>query len=136
VLVVDDSTLNRKIAKARLTRFGAQVAEASHAAEALRCLGEGSHADVILMDMNMPGMSGVEATRALRNLNGPVARTPVIILTADPTASARQAAFSAGADSFLVKPLEADLLYTELQELMRHSNCVPRAASRNKLPCS
>jgi signal transduction histidine kinase/ActR/RegA family two-component response regulator len=120
VLVVDDSAINRKIARARLAGLGAHVAEASHAAEALRSLREGSHADVILMDMNMPGMSGVEATRVLRKLQGPVARTPVIILTADPTASARQNAFAAGANSFLVKPLEPDPLRTELMKLLVH----------------
>jgi signal transduction histidine kinase/CheY-like chemotaxis protein len=118
VLVVDDSPLNRKIARSRLVALGADVIEATHAAEALRSLREGAHADAILMDMNMPGMSGIEATLALRALPGPTARTPVILVTADPTGRARQSAFDVGVDAFIVKPLESHLLQAELVRLL------------------
>jgi CheY-like chemotaxis protein len=118
VLVVDDSALNRAFARARLIGLGAHVTEATHADEALRMVREGAPADAILMDMNMPGMSGIDATRALRALHGPAARIPVMILTADPTPSARQKALAAGADAFLVKPLESELLREELCRLI------------------
>jgi signal transduction histidine kinase/ActR/RegA family two-component response regulator len=118
VLVVDDSALNRAVARAHLVALGARVTEATHAAEALGLLREGIEADAILMDMNMPGMSGLEATRILRTLPGPVARTPVLLATADPTPRARDAAIEAGVDAFLVKPLEAGLLCSELMELL------------------
>jgi signal transduction histidine kinase/CheY-like chemotaxis protein len=118
VLVVDDSALNRAIARARLSVLGSQVVEASHGAEALRMLHEGIPVDAVLMDMNMPGMNGVDATRALRALPGPAARIPVVLVTADPTLSARQAALVAGVDGFLVKPLEPDALRAELTGLL------------------
>jgi signal transduction histidine kinase/CheY-like chemotaxis protein len=151
VLVVDDSALNRAVARARLAALGAHVTEASHAVEALGLLRGGIAVDAILMDMNMPGMSGLEATRILRTLPGSIARTPVLLVTADPTQLARDAALAAGVDAFLVKPLEPDLLCAELTELLRRksgdamrasdapmqvSNSAPRATSRNTLPCS
>jgi signal transduction histidine kinase/CheY-like chemotaxis protein len=125
VLVVDDSPLNLAIARARLASLGCEVTEATHAGDALRMLGEGAvQADAILMDMNMPGLSGLDATRALRALDGPAARIPVLLVTADPTVSARLKAFAAGIDAFLEKPLEPELLLTELARVL-----APRAAA-------
>lgn len=118
VLVVDDSAPNRAMTRLRLRELGIQAIEANHAADALRMLRDGADADAIVMDMNMPGMDGLAATRALRAQGGPLSRTPVLLVTADPTTSARLAAFEAGVDAFLLKPLNADLLRAELMKLM------------------
>jgi CheY-like chemotaxis protein len=128
VLIVDDSAMNRAIARERLESLGCEVIEAPHAAGALRILRqEGVQLDAILMDMNMPGMSGLEATRVLRTLPGPIALTPVVLVTADPTDFARSRAFAAGVDAFLVKPLEPELLQAELVRLL-----APRAGSERQ----
>lgn len=132
ILVVDDSALNRAIARARLAELGATVFEASHAAEALRRIGEGWRPDAVLMDMNMPGMSGGEATRLIKARGGSAAPIPVLAVTANPSGAAREAALAAGMDAYLVKPLMPALLRSELLRLLEPQ--VQAAASESALP--
>ena len=127
VLVVDDSALNRAIARARLAEMGAHVVEASHATEALRLVHEGPAPDAILMDMNMPGMSGIEAARQLRAKDGPSARIPLLAVTANPSSSAREAALAAGMDAYLVKPLLPALLRSELLRVLQTQPAAPES---------
>jgi CheY-like chemotaxis protein len=62
--------------------------------------------DVILMDINMPVMDGLTATRAIRALTGAVSHTPIVVMTADVMNEARENAMVAGANDFLVKPVQ------------------------------
>lgn len=127
VLVVDDSALNRAIARARLAEMGAHVVEASHATEALRLVREGPAPDAILMDMNMPGMSGIEAARQLRAKDWPSALIPLLAVTANPSSSAREAALAAGMDAYLVKPLLPALLRSELLRVLQTQQDAPES---------
>ncbi len=114
VLLVEDNAVNMLIAAATLERWGVRVTQANDGAEALAAVDRAPQPfDVVLMDVQMPGMSGHEATRALRNR--PAARqVPVIALTAAALVSEREQALASGMDDFLTKPIDADRLQAAL----------------------
>jgi len=114
VLVVDDQPLNRTIARALLGDMGLQVSEADHGQHALDLLQVGALPDVVLMDVNMPGLSGIETTRRLRALPGDAGRVPVLALTANDSASVQAAAREAGMQGVLGKPIDAIALQLAL----------------------
>lgn len=106
VLLVEDNPINAMLARTLLTREGCGVDHARAGEEAVAALKVGAY-DLILMDMRMPGISGVEATRRLRKLG---VGTPVVALTANTFEDDRQACLAAGMNDFLVKPLSPDAL--------------------------
>ncbi|WP_198320935.1 PAS domain S-box protein [Azohydromonas aeria] len=110
VLVVDDSHINREVATRILELQGAVVSSAGDGVQALQWLREHCDAcDVVLMDVQMPLMDGLEATRRLRADLG-LAQLPVLALTAGALVSERERARAAGMDDFLSKPLEPQAL--------------------------
>ncbi|HET8744597.1 MAG TPA: response regulator, partial [Ramlibacter sp.] len=118
VLVVDDSAFNRAIVKARLRELGMDCIEAQHGSEALRIIDDGARPAAILMDVQMPGLSGVEATRALRRRAAPVNAIPVLGVSANDLPASRDMALAAGMDGYLTKPLHPELLRTELARVL------------------
>jgi CheY-like chemotaxis protein len=106
VLLVEDNPINAMLARTLLTREGCAVDHARTGEDALGAVAQG-HYDLILMDMRMPGLSGVEATRRMRS-QGVI--TPVVALTANAFEDDRRACLSAGMNDFLVKPLSPDAL--------------------------
>jgi signal transduction histidine kinase/CheY-like chemotaxis protein len=109
ILVVDDSPMNRAVARTMLTACGYPVTLAESGPEALEQLAH-THHDVVLMDVQMPGMDGLEATRALR-ARLPAAEQPyVIALTASALAGDREKCLAAGMDDYLSKPLQLEML--------------------------
>jgi two-component system sensor histidine kinase BarA len=107
VLVVDDQILNQKLASALLKRAGHTVEVCSSGSEAVNRL-EKEWFDVVLMDVRMPEMDGLEATRRIRAATGTHASRPLIIgMSADSTAEVRTACKNAGMDCFLGKPFQA-----------------------------
>jgi CheY-like chemotaxis protein len=106
VLLVEDNPINALLARTLLTREGCTVDHARGGAEALAALKVGAY-DLILMDMRMPDLSGVETTRRLRAQG---IRTPVVALTANAFEEDRHACSEAGMDDFLVKPLSPEAL--------------------------
>jgi CheY-like chemotaxis protein len=119
VLVVDDSAFNRAIVKARLRELGIQAIEAQHGGEALRMIDDGVRPAAILMDLEMPGISGLEATRALRGRPGAVSEIPVLALSANDLPSWREAALAVGTNGYLTKPLQPELLASELARVLQ-----------------
>ena len=115
VLMVEDIPVNMLIAVALLERWGVTVAQAVDGHEALAAVQNAAAAghpfDAVLMDVQMPGMSGYEATRALRAAGQ---RVPVIALTAAALVSEREEALRAGMDDFLTKPIDAERLRATL----------------------
>ncbi|MFM9917012.1 MAG: CHASE domain-containing protein [Rhizobacter sp.] len=110
VLVVDDSDINREVASRVLAREGAIVSVAGTGIEALDMLRKSpGDFDVVLMDVQMPGMDGNEATRCLRNEPG-LTGLPVIALSAGALLAEKQRALDAGMDDFLLKPLDPVVL--------------------------
>ena len=115
VLMVEDNAVNMMIAVAMLERWGVQVAQAHDGREALSAVQQAVRAgrpfDAVLMDVQMPVMSGHEATRALRQAGHAV---PIIALTAAALVTEREAALQAGMNDFLTKPIDADKLHATL----------------------
>jgi len=107
VLVVDDDPTQRRLAQAVLEREGYAVVHAESGGEAIDRLTRGGGADVVLLDMVMPGMSGMEALAEIRTAG---VTTPVIVLTASGGVDAVVRAMQAGAQDFFVKPVSAERL--------------------------
>ena len=111
VLVVEDDPANRQLAVRILEREGCQVEQADGGPRALE-IAEAMPVDLVLMDLSMPGMDGLETTRRLRQLAGH-ATTPVIALTAHAMTEDTQNAIAAGCDDVMVKPYRpAELIAT------------------------
>ncbi|GAB2867179.1 hypothetical protein GCM10027277_40200 [Pseudoduganella ginsengisoli] len=119
VLVVDDSDINREVALRILQADGAHVELANDGASALGWLcANPSAVDIVLMDVQMPGMDGYEATRRLRAT--PACRAlPVIALTAGAFKNQQDAARAAGMDAFVAKPFNVDELIATILRLTR-----------------
>ncbi|CAN7551920.1 response regulator [Pseudoduganella sp. LjRoot289] len=117
VLVVDDSDINREVARHILQGEGAQVELANDGVSALAWLSAQPNAvDIVLMDVQMPEMDGYEATRRLR-ANPACAALPVIALTAGAFKNQQEAARAAGMDAFVAKPFNVDDLIASIQRL-------------------
>ena len=122
ILLVEDNQLNQEIAKILLEMHGAvvDVAENGEAAvEKFKMSAEDAY-DVILMDIRMPVMDGLEATRRIRALEHEnVLKVPILAMTANAFEDDRKAAFEAQMSGYLVKPLDISVMLEELQKVMR-----------------
>ena len=110
VLLAEDNPVNAMLARALLRREGAAVDHVESGEAALEALASGAY-DVVLMDVRMPGLGGLEASRRLRALG---VTAPVIALTANAFDDDRRACLDAGMDDFLVKPLSLEALRAAL----------------------
>ncbi len=121
VLLVEDNPVNTLVAEATLQQWGVVVSVAVHGAQAVEVVERERGAfDVVLMDMQMPVMGGLDATRAIRcNFDADV--LPIIALTADVLVSERDAAFQNGMNDFLSKPIDVDLLARVLAKWIRRA---------------
>ncbi len=116
VLVADDNPTNREVLGKILERAGHGVTLAADGDLALDAM-EAGHFDIVLLDRNMPGLSGVETLQAIRLMTRGRERLPVVMLSADVTLEAKRECLEAGADSFIAKPVEALRLLDELRTL-------------------
>jgi CheY-like chemotaxis protein len=118
ILVADDSAFNRKAIAAYLRNAAAIVIEVEHGAAVLEQLHaqEGIHA--VIVDLHMPGMDGLETARAIRGAREVWAGVPIVAMTARSDEPAVAAATSAGMNGFLVKPVDALVLYDTLARLI------------------
>ena len=105
ILLAEDGETNRMVATAFLERAGYEVIHAANGREALEAM-EGMTFDAVLMDVAMPVMDGLEATRRIRALPPPAGLTPIIALTADAAEQDRRRCLEAGMNDHLPKPLE------------------------------
>ena len=105
VLVVEDNDVNQLVAVRTLEKLGYRVDLAVNGAEALAAVGRGSYA-AILMDCQLPGMDGFEATRRLRALEGPLRRSVVVAMTASAMPGDREKCLEAGMDDYVPKPID------------------------------
>jgi signal transduction histidine kinase/ActR/RegA family two-component response regulator len=117
ILLAEDNKINQKLALALLSRLGYTVDIAENGVEAVASASKKPYA-LILMDMQMPEMDGIEATRQIRAKEGPNASTPIIALTANAMQSDNDACRAAGMDDFLTKPINKDQLTACLNKFL------------------
>ncbi|MCM0020798.1 MAG: ATP-binding protein [Tagaea sp.] len=117
ILVAEDNETNRLVVTTMLADFGVEVEIAVDGAAALARARLGG-LDAILMDVQMPELDGLAATRAIRALPGPEARVPIVALTANAFAEDREAAFGAGVDDFVAKPFRKAALFDALRKAL------------------
>ncbi|HEX7889880.1 MAG TPA: ATP-binding protein [Ramlibacter sp.] len=113
ILVAEDVQINREILRTALGKQGHALVFAHDGAEALALVQQQAF-DLVLMDVQMPVMDGVEATRRIRKLPGPVASIPIVGLTANVMAREREGYLGAGMSSCLAKPIDWDELHATI----------------------
>jgi CheY-like chemotaxis protein len=118
VLIAEDNSTNQRIIVRMLTKLDCRVGIAANGLEAVT-MAKDFPFDVILMDMQMPEMDGLEASARIRELGGPHAGLPIIALTANAMESDREACMRAGMDDFLAKPVKRDELVGTLRRWER-----------------
>ena len=128
LLLVEDNEINQQVARELLESFGIKVAVAENGEEAIACLQEGSF-DGVLMDMQMPVMDGMTATREIRK-NPLFANLPIIALTANVYVSEQNAFLAAGMNDHIGKPLDPDRLIATLAKWIHPA----RVTERSPLP--
>jgi CheY-like chemotaxis protein len=116
VLVVEDNATNRMIAVKMLESLGASAQTAADGASGVEAASTGVF-DLILMDIQMPGMDGLEACRRIRAQAGPSAATPIIALTANVLSHQRDTYLAAGMDGVVGKPISPAALLAEISRL-------------------
>ena len=105
VLVADDHPINRKYLALVLASMGHRCVLCEDGLQAVEHARTGQF-DVVLMDIHMPGLDGLQATQAIRALDGPAAQVPILMLTADVMPATRERATAAGATTCLHKPVQ------------------------------
>ena len=118
--ILEDNELNVEIARTILQDVQAEVEVAADGAIAVAMLQKApvGYYDVILMDIQMPKMNGYQATKAIRKLPDERAQVPIIAMTANAFEEDRQAAFAAGMDDYLAKPIEIDKLLRKIVKVL------------------
>lgn len=117
VLLVEDNEVNQQVARELLEQSGLTVTIANHGREAVDLLRESSF-EVILMDVQMPVMDGLTATRLIRK-EGLAPKTPIVAMTANAMAGDRDLCIDAGMDDYVAKPIEPEELMATLSRYLR-----------------
>ena len=112
ILVVEDNPVNRRLAGFLLRSQGYQVLEATTALEAFEIV-EKERPDLIVMDIQLPGMDGLEVTRKLKEQSG-TADIPVVAVTSYAMAGDREKALAAGCSGYVTKPIDKTIFLAEI----------------------
>ena len=114
ILLAEDNPVNQKVATALLAKQGHTVTVAKDGFEAVAAVSEGNF-DLILMDVQMPGLDGFEATAHIRKLSDDRARLPIIAMTANALKGDDDRCLAAGMDDYVAKPIQPQALYAALE---------------------
>ena len=117
ILVAEDNAVNQRVILGILERAGHRVRVVGDGEQALDVL-ENERFDVVIMDLNMPELGGLDAARAYRFMDPEAIHVPIIMLSADVTSEARKECEEAGIDAFLSKPVEARRLLDTIANLI------------------
>jgi len=128
ILVAEDNPVNQQLTLALLRRAGHAADSVANGADAVGAVRSVSY-DLVLMDVQMPEMDGLEATRAIRALPGERARVPVVAITANAMRGDDLTCLAAGMDDYLSKPIHSEQLLATVQRWAgRRSGCTPGEA--------
>ncbi|CAN5383190.1 ATP-binding protein [soil metagenome] len=128
VLIVEDNATNRLIASRLLQAMGAVVETAEDGATGVEAAHRGY--DLIFMDIQMPGIDGIEATRRIRDLGGATARTPIVAMTANAMAHQQAAYLAAGMNGAVAKPLSPTALVQTIAAVLTAATAPDAEAAR------
>ena len=118
ILTVDDSKAARVLIKHVIARLGYEAIEAINVEEALKVLKrEAQEIDLVLLDLHMPGRSGLDCLQLMRS-NPRTRSIPVLMLTADASSDAVEAALRAGAQDYLTKPFAPNVLAAKIKQYL------------------
>ncbi|MDG5489169.1 response regulator [Sphingomonas sp. BGYR3] len=117
VLFIEDDAMNRRVVSDMLDVAGVSMVEAPLAEDGLRLI-DSDEFDVVLVDLRMPGMDGMEAMRRIRARPDHKAELPLIVVTADTAVDLRERCIAAGADEVLFKPVAMDALFEAMGRVM------------------
>jgi two-component system sensor histidine kinase RpfC len=117
ILVAEDNAINRRVIEKILQRAGHDAIFAADGDEALDLLDRMSF-DIVLMDMNMPAISGLDVARMYRFTHTDRPHLPIVALTAEATEAARRQCADAGMDAFLTKPVDSKALFATIDRLV------------------
>ncbi|MEJ2123719.1 MAG: ATP-binding protein [Alphaproteobacteria bacterium] len=120
VLLADDNAINRKVATMLLVPFGAAITEAVNGKDVLEKL-EQQNFDIILLDVHMPIMDGLQAISHIRASAAPWRNIPVIALTADAMSGDREKLLEAGMDGYVAKPIDQKAMLEEICRILSRS---------------
>ena len=131
VLLVDDNRINRHVGRLMLQPLGVTVIEAENGREALDLLA--SHAiDLVLLDVHMPVMDGIETLGHIRSSNEPWSKLPIIAVTADAMSGDRESLLTRGMDSYLSKPIDRNELIAEIRVAIKRRSGAAAAYDARK----
>ena len=115
ILVAEDNPINQKVLACLLQPTGCQIDFVENGLDAIAAITRSPY-DLVLMDMRMPKMDGVTATYRIRSLPEPTASVPIVALTADVVAGAKEKFRAAGMNGFVEKPINRELLFKTIEE--------------------
>jgi signal transduction histidine kinase/CheY-like chemotaxis protein len=129
VLVAEDNLINQRVIRAMLEAVGHETELAGDGLEAVAAVQRGQF-DAVLMDVQMPNMDGLMATREIRNLGGDFATLPIIALTANAMAGDRERYLGAGMSAYVSKPIDPKLLALALRQACGKDVAIPQSGPR------
>jgi two-component system cell cycle response regulator DivK len=120
ILYIEDNTANRLLVKRILMAEDHVVLEAENGVQGIR-VAQAESPDLILVDINMPDMDGYEVTARLRQIPA-LGKVPIVALTANVLRGDRERSLQAGCDGYIQKPLDVDMLPSQVEALLRQSS--------------
>ncbi|MBQ8719810.1 MAG: response regulator transcription factor [Clostridia bacterium] len=129
ILIADDESEIRKVVRLLLEEHGYEVIEAQDGSSAVSAATESTDIDLIIMDIMMPAVNGIEATRLIRDFS----TVPILFLTAKSLARDKTAAYDVGGDDYLIKPFSPSELLLKIRALTRRYTVYSKAEERPEL---
>lgn len=130
ILFVEDDAMNRRVVSEMLKAARIEMFEAEDALKGLQMIDENEF-DLVLMDLRMPGMDGLEAIRHIRRRTDEKRHIPIIVVTADTAMDLRGECMAQGADEFMIKPVEIRALFETIAfTIAKHKKARQSAASK------
>ncbi len=124
ILLAEDNAINQRVATFMLRKLGYDLDIAANGKEAVEVWKRGAY-PIILMDCQMPELDGMEATREIRRLEGPVRKTVIVALTASALAEDCQCCLDAGMDDYIAKPVGPETLQRKIEQWLATAAPIP-----------